>query len=240
MPTEDDFSDYGYIDMHCHPAIKPYGKSFNKSPKGINATRRNSKSSIWHFNPPSLVDKLLNFIMGLTKFSQSDFTSLAQGGVQLVCVSLYPLEKPFVVNKIKNEFISDVAANFATGIGKKRIDAVQAFTNYFKDLEAEYEFYKQLDGKIIKLKTGNYRYKIVTSFTDIKKYKKPDKNGVQTIAIVISIEGLHVLNDSINAVFNEQSMLANFAEDKKLGTSAIFCVFSTSFLERTLWTCREF
>src|SRR5210317_524838 len=47
-----------YVDLHCHPSLKPFGKSFNYSPKGINHPHRSTLRSIWHYDPPTLLDKL--------------------------------------------------------------------------------------------------------------------------------------------------------------------------------------
>ncbi len=155
------FEKNNYVDFHCHSAMKPYGKSYNYDVIGRNNPNRRRTNCIWRYNPPSLLDKFINYIIHLTKFSQANFTSLAKGGVSIVCVSLYPIEKWFFVNKIKNEFIKDIASNFATGVGKKRVDAVQAMNDYFKDLEMEYDFYKQLDGLEKRFQKGKYRYKLV-------------------------------------------------------------------------------
>ena len=198
-----------YIDLHCHSAMKPYGKSYNYKTIGKNNPHRNRSNSIWRYNPPSVADKLINYIINLTKFSQSNFTSLAKGGVHIICVSLYPIEKWFFVNKIKNEFISDIAANFATGVGKKRIDAVQAMNDYFKDLEMEYDFYKQLDGKVVRLPEGKFRYKLVKNYQEIKTIKAEDQDKITTICVVLSIEGMHVLNQRIDKAPNEANFMAN-------------------------------
>jgi len=203
-----------YIDFHCHSAMKPFGKSFNYKTIGRNNPRRNRSSSIWKYNPPTLADKLINYIINLTKFSQANFTSLAKGGVNVICVSLYPIEKWFFVNKIKNEFIRDISANFATGVGKKRIDAVQAINNYFKDLEMEYDFYKQLDGKIIQLPEGKFRYKLVNSYNEIKAFKAQDQDKIATICVILSIEGMHVLNQSIDKAPDEITFMANLQKIK--------------------------
>ncbi|MCF6348924.1 MAG: dipeptidase [Flavobacteriaceae bacterium] len=211
-----------YIDFHCHSAMKPFGKSYNYKTIGRNNPRRNRSSSIWKYNPPSLADKLINYIINLTKFSQASFTSLAKGGVNVICVSLYPIEKWFFVNKIKNEFIRDIAANFATGVGKKRIDAVQAMNNYFKDLEMEYDFYKQLDGKIIQLPEGKFRYKLVKSYNEIKAFKAQDQDKIATICVILSIEGMHVLNQSINKSPDEAIFMANLQKIKNWEHSPFF------------------
>ncbi|MBC9798079.1 membrane dipeptidase [Sinomicrobium weinanense] len=204
----------GYVDLHCHAALKPFGKSFNYEPVGINHPHRSRLNSIWKHDPPSIGDKILNYLTGLTKFRQSDFTSLARGGVRVICASLYPIEKWFFVNRIKNEFIRDITANFATGIGKNRVDAVQAMTNYFKDLEQEYDFYRQLDGKVIRLPEGKFTYRIVNSYAEIKALQKQPSKNINTICVVLSIEGMHVLNPDIDKKPGEASFLNNLQKLK--------------------------
>ena len=212
-----------YVDFHCHSAMKPFGKSFNYSVVGRNNPNRARSNSIWKYNPPTLLDKLINYIIHLTKFSQANFTSLSKGGVSIVCVSLYPIEKQFFVNKINNEFIKDIASNFATGVGKKRVDAVQAMTNYFKDLEMEYDFYKQLDGVEERFHKQKYRYKIVSSYDEIEAIKASDKKGNRhTICVVLSIEGLHVLNQNIKKKPNEKQFMANLQKIKDWETPPFF------------------
>lgn len=200
-----------YIDFHCHPSLKPFGKSFNYKPKGIHISHRNSKRSIWHYDPPSIFDKLLNYATGLTKFSQSNFTSLVKGGVGIVVVSLYPLEKWFVRNKMSNELLLDLAANFALGIGDKRIDYIQGITDYFKDVEDQYDFYKQLDGKIVNLPEGKFRYKMVSNYSEIEAIKNHNASGskVHTICVIVSIEGLHVLNTGLKRPYSEAEVMGN-------------------------------
>ena len=207
-----------YVDLHCHPALKPYGKSFNYKKKGWNNPHRSRRNSIWKYDPPSLTDKLLNYVINLTKFSQSNFTSLAKGDVRIVFASLYPLEKGFFVNDIKSDFLRDLTGNFATGIGKKRIDAVQAMTNYFQDLEREYDFYKQLNEKIIRLPEGQFRYKLVNNYSEVEDIFKEDQIGPRTIAVVFTIEGLHVLNSNLNKPPNETDFLKNLKKIKAWDT----------------------
>ena len=215
-----------YIDFHCHSALKPFGKSYNYAIIGKNNPDRSRTNSIWRYNPPSLVDK---YIIHLTKFSQANFSSMAKGGVSIVCISLYPIEKWFFVNKIKNEFIKDIASNFATGVGKKRVDAVQAMNDYFKDLEMEYDFYRQLDGKVIKLPEGKFRYKLVKSYDDIEIVKAEKEKNVTTICVVLSIEGMHVLNQSIDKVPKEIDFMANVQKIKNWDNPPFFVSIAHHF-----------
>jgi hypothetical protein len=96
------------VDLHCHPAMKPYGQSFkNPSGTGANSSDSSDTTSIWHYDQPSLKDKLLNYVTGLTKFRQADFSSSLYGSVKVVTASLYPLEKGFVKNRLGSSQISD-------------------------------------------------------------------------------------------------------------------------------------
>ncbi|MBK9681503.1 MAG: hypothetical protein IPO69_22050 [Saprospiraceae bacterium] len=38
------------IDLHCHPSIKPYGKSFNRT-AGENSKDKSRRNSIWYYDP---------------------------------------------------------------------------------------------------------------------------------------------------------------------------------------------
>lgn len=173
-----------HVDIHCHPSLKPYGKSFNRNPIGQNSTNVKDDNSLWYYDPPSLTDKLLNYIGGLTKFRQADATSLAYGNVKVICAALYPLEKGFVKTKLGTNIIGDTLQNFITGIGKKRIDYLQQMTDYFEDVEREYKYFTQLHNVTIE----GLKYVIVRNYSDIEAAEE------NTICIVITIEGLHVLN----------------------------------------------
>lgn len=226
------FFENDYIDLHCHPSLKPFGKSFNYTPVGINSSHRSSKRSIWHYNPPSLLDKALNYVTGLTKFSQANFTALTYGGVGVVCVSLYPLEKSFVRNKITNELLADLASNFALGIGDKRIDFIQGIQDYYTDLVKQYEFYLQLDGVVKRFPEGRLRYKLVSNYTEIEQIRLEEKKGstnIRTICVVLSIEGLHVLNTNLQSSPKENDFLNNLDAIKQWKYRPFFITIAHHF-----------
>ena len=106
-----------YVDLHCHPAMKPLGHSFSRKKRGQNNKNKNRRNSIWQYDPPSLIDKLLNIITGLTKFRQANMQALHYGDVKIISASLYPLERGFVCNKLGKGLPADALANFATGMG---------------------------------------------------------------------------------------------------------------------------
>ena len=58
-----------FIDFHCHPSLKPYGKSYNEAPAGQNNTNRKRKSSIWYYDSPNLFEKALQLFTGISKFT---------------------------------------------------------------------------------------------------------------------------------------------------------------------------
>ena len=48
-----------YVDVHCHPSLKPYSKSFKYEPNGQNALDPGRKNSIWHYSPPTVLEKFI-------------------------------------------------------------------------------------------------------------------------------------------------------------------------------------
>ncbi len=203
-----------FIDLHMHPGLKPFGKSFNSKP-GVNNKNKNRKDSIWNYDPPTVFDKVINIATSLTKFRQSDFTSLAWGGAEIVCVSLCGLEKSFVMNKLGIKLPGDIINNLVTGIGKKRIDHVQGMADYFNDLLLEYGFYRQLDGQKIRIDGKWVQYKIVSHFNEITEHDEP---GIKTIFVILTIEGGHVFNAGLKMmgkVADPTEVLANVDFIKK-------------------------
>lgn len=197
------------IDLHCHPAMKPLGKSFKRRLKGKNNSNPRRKNSIWKYNPPSVADKLLNYLAGLTKFSQANFTAVVKGGVDVICVSLYPIEKEFFSNNLPDGSIETIAANFATGIGRKRVKRIINISDYYEDLMLERDFYEQLDGKEVSIANGTFKYKLVNSFAEIEEARATEEDAHKTICVIFTIEGLHVLNSDLNAPVDEVQILAN-------------------------------
>lgn len=197
-----------FIDLHIHPAIKPLGKSFSRR-LGINNPNKNRHDSIWYYDPPIVFDKILNITASFTKFRQSDFTTLAKGGAQIVFVSMCGMEKGFVMTKVGTKLPGDVMGNLVTGVGKERINHVQGMTDYFTDLEMEYNFYKQMDGQQVKIDGRWYQYKIVSNFNEIgENHDLP----VKTIYVILSIEGGHVFNcglQMMGRIANQAEVLLN-------------------------------
>lgn len=203
-----------FIDLHIHPALKPMGQSFNRNP-GINNPDKRAKDSIWYYDPPTLFDKIANISTSLTKFRQSDFTSLAKGGAEIVFVSLCGLEKGFVMNRMGTRLPGDVVANFITGLGKKRIDHIQAMTDYFTDMEKEYNFYKHLDNHPVKIDGKWHQYRLVSGFNEIEENLDPE---IKTISVILTMEGTHGFNAGLQRMgktVDETEVLSNVAKMKQ-------------------------
>ena len=210
-----------FIDLHIHPGMKPLGKSYNRK-IGVNNPNKNRKDSIWNYDPPTIIDKGANIATSLTKFRQSDFTSLVRGGAEIVFVSLCGLEKGFVMNKLGTGLPGDIVGNLVTGLGKKRIDHIQKMSDYFTDLEREYDFYKQLDGHKVKIDGKWHQYKIISHFQEIEEN---NDIGINTIFVILTIEGTHVFNTGLGMMgrtANPEEVLANVDKVKQWDNRLFF------------------
>ncbi len=199
-----------FVDFHCHPALKPFGHCFlgRKGRPGSNSSDRYDHHSIWHYDPPRLVDKGLQAWAGICKFSQADCSTLSYGNSRIVCASIYPVERGFFRNKLGENCFNETVNAFVASVGLDRVQSIQGITNYFTDLEAEYAFYKELDGKRIGIEGGTACYRLVRNWTDIERWSAQE-GGDTTIFFIMSIEGLHALNRDIDAPPDRDSFLEN-------------------------------
>lgn len=220
------------IDLHCHPGMHPFGKSFSTDNPGENTTNKSRKNSIWHYDAPTAVDRALQRTLGLSKYSQSDFTTLAYGNVRCVCASLYSIERGFVnLNVLGSSDASDFLANLISSLGKERIDFLQQNKNYFADLEMEYNFYLQLNNTEINFSDGKRKYVLVKNFVELEQAIASGANtpGIETIYVIITIEGMHDLNTGTGDVPNEQQVMQNLAKLKAWEFKPFFVTFAHHF-----------
>lgn len=217
------------IDLHCHPSIKPLGKSFNFSPPGVSSKDPNCTNSLFFCQKPTFVERFINrVVMGLTKFTQSDFTTLFNGNFSVVVVALSPLEKPFIQNRAGNNFVADIMSNLVTGVGMKRIEMIQSNSyRYFPDLMLDYHFYEQLDGHEILVNNKRVRFKLVNSYSSIESI--PVNAEVFTMFVFISIEGGHSLNSNVYTNVTPDDILKNVASIKKWRYAPIFLTLAHHF-----------
>ncbi|TRW99864.1 hypothetical protein [Flavobacterium gawalongense] len=197
-------NEFKFADLHCHPTLKTYGHSFEDSSYGLK--RRN----IWYQQENSFVRKLISNYLGLTKFSQADFTTLKNGNVKIVTASLYPFEKGFFINSLGGGFVSAFLANIITGISYYRIRNIQQHINYFEDLEKEYYFL--LESIHQNNKMGLFFPKKSEDFKLISHANKT--------AVILAIEGAHVFNSGLKKYGREtveKEVLENIYIKLKIG-----------------------
>jgi microsomal dipeptidase-like Zn-dependent dipeptidase len=180
-----------FIDLHCHPSLKPYGKSFklNKT-KTKNSPDPLCEYSVWFQQKPKLFRKVLNVFFQLTKWRQSDFSSMVSANSKVVVVSLYPLEKGMVVHDTTADvkFFGKLLRNLATGISMRRVRHLQQMKDYFEDLENEYKYFTQLHNTTTTLAGHEKKFVLIKSSTEI------DFAAKDTLYVLLSIEGAHVFN----------------------------------------------
>lgn len=213
-------SKFQYSDLHCHPNLKTYGHSFNR--KGVN-----KKSGLWHYERPNLLTKGLNILLGLTKFTQADFTTLSKGGAKLIFISLYPFEKGFFINASGAGPLSASLSNLVTGIGYDRIRNLQQHTNYFQDLESEYAFVKGSQ-KTCEVAGEQYNWRFINNTSELEKSLET-KNE---IAVVLSIEGAHVFNSGLRGFgrkVSKKEIIHNIRKVKNWGHPPFYITFAHNF-----------
>ncbi|MBN2215096.1 MAG: membrane dipeptidase [Bacteroidales bacterium] len=199
-----------FVDFHCHPTIKPYGRSFKH--EKVNSPDPEEKNSIFHYDPPTLFDKLLNISSTLTKFSQSSISALIKGNVKLIGASLYPIEKNFFSNRIGTGCFSNALSNLVTGVGIERVGSIQKNNDYFADLRSEYDFLEQLNGIPVDVENIKMQYKLVQNVNQIMD--NVHNENIETLSVINTIEGSHVFNSFANRRAEEYEVLAN-VEDLK-------------------------
>ena len=207
---------FQFADLHCHPTLKTFGKSFSNS----------RKSSVWYKNSPNFFSKLFQKISGITKFSQADFCTMAKGNVKIAFVSFYPFEKGFFKSPYINNKIVAVIANLITSIGYNRIRFIQKHQSYFTDLMNEYNFL--LNSKtIFKVKNETYCWELSSPNNVLKSKKKDNK-----IFVIPTIEGAHVFNSGLTEYgsrLNEEELLINIQKIKSLKYPPLFITFAHNF-----------
>jgi hypothetical protein len=208
------------VDIHIHPTLKPYGNSFYGN---TNPMIANNVACIWSTDKNTEMDKVFENTLGISRYRQSDFTTLTQGQVKICIVSLYPIEKQFIMLKNKNlKFAQDYLAQFASLFGKKRIEAITDENfNYFEDLKKEYAFLTKLNSKPA---IGGSLF-----YTLLDNTKKLDSET--NLIVIPSIEGCHCFcegNDTQDSN-NWKNIEANVAIVKNWSSPPIFVTLAHHF-----------
>jgi hypothetical protein len=213
---------YSIADIHCHPNLKTFGHSFSYVKKN-----KYNKTHLWFYDPPNVVTKLLNTVTGLTKFRQTDFSTMAKGNVRLAFVSFYPFEKGFFHSAAINPKVAATLANFVTGIGYSRVRHLQKHTDYYQDLYDEYTFF-QNSCKEFMVDGRAFFWEFPGSGNDVERILNSE-NG---IAVIPTIEGAHVLNTGLHPYgreADEETILQHINSLKTWDFPPFFITFAHNF-----------
>jgi microsomal dipeptidase-like Zn-dependent dipeptidase len=195
-----------YVDLHCHPSLKPFGQA---SPGNTNNPDASLKNSIWHNDPPTTSDKIIRLA---PTFSQSNFTDLFQGKFKVVIVALNPAEKGFFTSKPGTGNTADMIYNYATGIGKKKVDFIQQNNDDFNELLCEFDFYRQLNGIPTTIYGKKVSYSLTSTYANIEEnLNSPD----EVISVVLSIEGGYTFNNDNSQAPDPAKVMANIDQVKR-------------------------
>jgi hypothetical protein len=215
------------IDIHVHSTIKPYGNSFYDN---CNPTIASDMSCIWRQDKFTEDDKAIENLVGIPRYRQSDFTTLVDGQVRIVCVSLYPIETG-MVNLREGSLLKSVeswVAQFAGLLGKVRINYILGKQNgepynYFKDLCREYQYLLSLNN--IKPEGGVLSYSVINNSNGL------DNNSNNSLLVIPTIEGCHSFCDGTDTrnAENWLSLVENVKTVKDWQSPPLFVTFAHHF-----------
>ena len=195
------------------------------------------KNCVWFDDRPTLIDKVINEVVGLTRFEQADYTAQVRGNVRIIVHSLYPFERGFFNNKLGQGAVADLVGRFVSQLGQERIDNIQDQTDYFGDLNREYKFLQDGQHRTVTLPEGNFTYQITTGWDDIDWGLRQNQldESVQRLLVILSIEGAHVFNTGLDpakvrpAAERHDEVLANAQAVKDWAFRPFFITFAHHF-----------
>lgn len=226
-------------DLHAHSTLQPYGQTFREKP-----TRKSKrKTSIWYYNPPKGIKKWLEKILGISAYSQANFTSAGKGNVGIIGVSLYPPEISFFKNRLPRIFGNGLE-NIVTRYSQDRIHEIESGTyDYFEDLQQQYKF--MLDANHSSSANGKYTCELVKNSADLKKGMRVD-HSMDVVLAFINIEGAHALGcgypDFVEHDLTERQknrILSNILTIKKWEYPVVYITLCHHFYNQLCGHCKS-
>ena len=233
------------IDLHCHPNYKPFARAHRKDglPPDKQVVSPSSKSSLWHYNPPSITDKLANYFLGVTKFRQHNLTAAMYGRLFVMVTGMGCVEKYFFNNKLGTGRITDLIDDFASEFDTPRIDTIEAMTDYWADYQTEMSFMEDgheaayPDKNVIKIDGQWITYRLAKNFAELqanieqneKTKAGESKSNPLVITIIPAVEGLHILNCGLDNLCNPDEVKQNAIALKQMNNTPWFVTFSHHF-----------
>jgi microsomal dipeptidase-like Zn-dependent dipeptidase len=212
-------NNFRYADIHCHPNLKTFGHSFDR--------KKNPKQDMWHEISPSVFTKKIHQLTGITKFSQANFSIMAKSGARIISLSLYPFEKGFFINPKIKPALAAFLADWGIEIGYQRVRYLQKHTDYFIDLQNEYQFV--LNSRKQQLINGTtYCWQLAANSRELETILAKEN----TTAVIISIEGAHVFNCGLTDFGvepSEEEILGNIKKVKQWPYAPLFIGLAHNF-----------
>ena len=145
-----------FADLHCHPGLHPF--AYDYAGKKIN-------ENVWDYDPPKARQRKSQF----PEYTQSDFRTMAKGGVKLAFVSIYPIEQGWFRPKYIGEGgFADILARLIAKLPIKFVNAVQSESfRYYDFFVKEYHFLNKENTMPHKVDDDVYRYIIIRPGDDI-------------------------------------------------------------------------
>lgn len=214
--------EFKFADLHCHPTLKTYGRSFDK-PNGNQV-----KSDIWYQKKPDYSTLFLQRLLGITRFSQADLSSLTQSGVRYAFISLYPFEKGFFYTPWLPDRISARIAAWVTSIGYHRVIYLQQHRNYFEDLIGEFSFLDRSSRERL-IDGTRYSWDFLDYQSTLTVEEREKSNHTHVIP---TIEGAHIFNTGLEAFgkpHDKGEVFHNIKQLKLLSHPPVFITLAHNF-----------
>lgn len=171
------------IDLHCHPNLKTFNSGF---PEPV--------SNIWDAVQHKVDSKLAKSVSDLAAHihmaSQCNLDAMVAGNMRVFQLSLYPTERGFLhLRNVPTVLLGkrriNIVQEVVTGYSAESIIEQKKHYHYFEDLQAEYKYIVNQQGKS---PDGKNEFLIVNNYAELEKALQK-KN---TYIGIITIEGAHV------------------------------------------------
>ena len=167
-----------FADIHCHPGLHPFA---------YDRIGRRRNNNVWDYDPPKAKQRKRQF----PEYTQSDFETMARGGVKLAYISIYPIEQGwFNPNVLGEGDAADLLARIISKLPIPFVNEVQRddfrYYDFFFD---EYHFLNKEDSRPHELDGKEYKYTILKPGDDIDDILSQEN----TIGVIMSVEGAQSL-----------------------------------------------
>lgn len=171
------------IDLHCHPNLKSFNSGY---PEPV----ANIWDTIQHKIDGKLAQNISELAAHIHMSSQCNLDAMVAGNMRVFQLSLYPTERGFLhLRNVPSVLLGkrriNVVQEVVTGYSAASIAQQKKHYKYFEDLQAEYKYVKNQQGKS---PDGKNEFVLVNNYTELEKAMQK-KN---TYIGIVTIEGAHV------------------------------------------------